>query len=643
MNFNFNASGNKAQTFLVLWVLENYTDENRTLKQEDIVDLLGKHGHVTERKSVAKDLKLLYDLGYKVHGVVKEYDKNGKKLPTQRGKIWLEREISDAKLKLLIDSVLFSSYIGKAEAKELVDNLISLGSRELKKKSASARIDGGNIYHQDNVSFFNELAKINQAMIEVEGVSKKIAFKYAQYKDNGEEIKLVKEKEHIVSPYFFVSKKGNYYLVGYNHKAQCLWHYRMDYVKDVEILKENALAKDQTALKGKSTGKYIAEHPYMFSGPIKGIDIKVSADRLGIVMDMFGTSFEKLDNADDYITIRIYCSENDAFHFAMQYGGYIEVLQPQDLRDRIRTHIETMMFRYQSGDGDKYTEAIRFARRHKVLYLEGIDLRGKTKHLSLKNIREIRLSNNNIDNVDFLKNMPRLRDVSIKNNPVTNIDVLKNCKNVNKLQLENLKLENINVIADLPIERLHLGLGRTENLNAVLNVPTLKYITATYECAYNNPTLAYAWEELEKNKEIMNSIIDNEYETVNTNTGTFLNAYYPYNIMKKVFGRENVWVGSHDDITLAVDRFVDKFSGKEKQYLDLVYRQRVSDLDARKALGISTEEYRHLRLDIDKKFTNRYYMGDLEKFVEEEDFNSNNFLDLMSRKKQIEKNLEQNS
>ena len=240
MIINFGAGGNKAQVFYVLWVLQNYSDENHFLKQDDIVEILKNKGHFTERKSVARDLNLLAELGFNIHGVLPELDEDGNELPIPRGKIWLEREISDEKLKLLIDSILFSNYIGKEEAKDLIDALISLGSAKLKAKSATSRIDGGKVYHQENVDFFKELATINEAMVEKHGVSQQISFKYAQYKYKGEEIVLEKERDHVVSPYFFVSQKSNYYLVGYNHKQECLWHYRMDYVKDVKILKDTA-------------------------------------------------------------------------------------------------------------------------------------------------------------------------------------------------------------------------------------------------------------------------------------------------------------------------------------------------------------------------------------------------------------------
>ena len=69
MQVNIIEGGKKIQLLYVLWVLENFSDENHTLKQEDIVAILEKKGYYTERKSVAKDLKLLLDFGYKIHGV----------------------------------------------------------------------------------------------------------------------------------------------------------------------------------------------------------------------------------------------------------------------------------------------------------------------------------------------------------------------------------------------------------------------------------------------------------------------------------------------------------------------------------------------------------------------------------------------
>ena len=92
MQVNITEGGKKIQLLYVLWVLENFSDREHTLKQDDIVAILEERGYHTERKSVARDLKLLFDFGYKIHGIEPELDEDGNELPMKRGAIWLERE-----------------------------------------------------------------------------------------------------------------------------------------------------------------------------------------------------------------------------------------------------------------------------------------------------------------------------------------------------------------------------------------------------------------------------------------------------------------------------------------------------------------------------------------------------------------------
>jgi hypothetical protein len=71
-----------------------------------------------------------------------------------------------------------------------------------------------------------------------------------------------------------------------------------------------------------------------------------------------------------------------------------------------------MSFDYKVREEDKYFLTIKRAIRTKELDLSGIDLKGKTEHHGLRQVEKVYLSNNNIDNVDFLK------DYSIKSNGI---------------------------------------------------------------------------------------------------------------------------------------------------------------------------------------------------------------------------------
>ena len=168
----------------------------------------------------------------------------------------------------------------------------------------------------------------------------------------------------------------------------------------------------------------------------------------------------------------------------------------------------------------------------------------------------------------------------------------------------------------------------------------LKFFKATETCADYNSTLAKEWEALENNG-VKTMIVDRDCEDVNKNTGTYLNAYYPYNLMLRIFGREKEWVGEHNEIVEATDKTINKFSGKEKLFLELVFKQRVSDLEARKQLGLSREEYMKLRINVMDKFNNPNFTWMLEKFVSERDDSKN--CDILSTVKERLKIVEKNT
>lgn len=349
MEVRIQEGGTKIQLLYVLWVLENFSDENNVLKQEDIVEILRKKGYRAERKSVARDLKLLLDFGYKIHGIEPELDKDGNELPLKRGKIWLEREFTDDQLSLLLNSATYNVFVDKDKKEKLLDNIISLGSATFKANhSAKTILNGGRIYQVEGATLLNQLRVIESAIDQ----EKKLRFKYGKLKRDANKFVYEQSKEYVVSPYWIVVQKGNTYLVCYNHVEDKIWNFRVDKMKDVEVIKSYALPRSETKLKGVDVGEYVGRHPLMFTDEAINIKLKVNKNYVGHVLDTFG-EVSPLSEDEDNIILGIYAGEIDAFYWAVQFGGFVEVLNPQNLRDKIRHHIEGMVFNYQRGDGKK--------------------------------------------------------------------------------------------------------------------------------------------------------------------------------------------------------------------------------------------------------------------------------------------------
>ena len=88
-------------------ILEEYSDDEHPLTQQDIIDLLERdYGIECERKAVGRNLSYLKEMGFEIEG-----DKKGIYLAS--------RPFENAELRLLIDSVLSSSHINATTGTKL--------------------------------------------------------------------------------------------------------------------------------------------------------------------------------------------------------------------------------------------------------------------------------------------------------------------------------------------------------------------------------------------------------------------------------------------------------------------------------------------------------------------------------------------
>ena len=90
----------------------------------------------------------------------------------------------------------------------------------------------------------------------------------------------------------------------------------------------------------------MAEHVYMHSGPSIRVKLRIGEDRIGELVDWFGKDFRITDNADGVVTVSLNCNESAMFYWALQYGTVAEVLQPVELRERLRQAAEEMGRKY---------------------------------------------------------------------------------------------------------------------------------------------------------------------------------------------------------------------------------------------------------------------------------------------------------
>lgn len=337
---------NKKQIIInILDILKRYTDENHRLSQKEIADILKNEYNMTiDRKSVKRNLSNLLEIGYPI-----EYSESVRMIPNKTtgeleesyilSDFYLERDFSDAELRLLIDSLLFSQHIPYSQCRDLIEKLEGLSSKYFEAKVKHIRTLTGS--KPANKQLFYTIDILDEAISK----ERQVRFHYAEY---GTDKKLHNRKnsegddrEYVINPYQIVVTNGRYYLICNYDKYDDLSNYRVDRITDIELL--DTPAKSKRKVKGAENGfdlsKHMTEHIYMFAG--KSIRAKIIAEKyiIGDIIDYFGSDAAFSNETEDKVTVTVNVNEQDMRLWALQYALQVKVTEPQTLVENIKNDI----------------------------------------------------------------------------------------------------------------------------------------------------------------------------------------------------------------------------------------------------------------------------------------------------------------
>ena len=257
----------------ILEVLKKYSDGDHVLNQKEIVKLLESEYQIkVDRKAVKRNLMNLLEFGFDLK--YKETVRVNKKGEQEilYSDWYLVRDFTDAELRLLVDSVLFSKHIPNNRCKELIEKLEGLSSKYFKTKVKHVY----NLSDKDikNSQLFYNIEDLDDAI----SGGKKVAF---CYNDFGADKKLHprinsdgEARRYIVNPYRMATANGRYYLIANYDKYDNISHYRVDKISDIKILDE-PVKKQKELSENINLPKHMAEHIYMFSGESERVTMRI--------------------------------------------------------------------------------------------------------------------------------------------------------------------------------------------------------------------------------------------------------------------------------------------------------------------------------------------------------------------------------
>ncbi len=335
----------------ILDILKKYTDEDHRLSQKEIAEILETEYEMkVDRKAVKRNLMNLIEFGYEI-----EYSEAVRMVKNKKGELeesvilsdfYLVRDFTDAELRLLVDSLLFSKHIPYSQCKELIEKIESLSNRYFRSKVRHIRNLPENM--PQNKELFYTIEVLDEAISK----GRQVAFKYNNYGTDKKQYPRKnsegKDREYIVNPYQMVATNGRYYLVCNYDKYDNSANYRVDRITDIRLL--DTPAKPMKKVKGLDNGldlpKHMAEHIYMFSDKTERVQFRAKKYIISEIIDWFGKDVNFTDETEDEVTAEVKVSRMAMKFWAMQYAEHITVTSPENLAAEIGNTLRTAAEKY---------------------------------------------------------------------------------------------------------------------------------------------------------------------------------------------------------------------------------------------------------------------------------------------------------
>ena len=251
-----------------------------------------------------------------------------------------------------------------------------------------------------------------------------------------------------------VPLNGFYYLIAYETKSESIKHYRIDKIKN---LKSADIKTDFSAKNDRiNIDEYLSSHSFMFSGNPGSVKFKIPEDKIGLVIDMFGDKIHIYQDNSKYVSIGFNSNESDLYVWALENGEYVEVIEPQHIRNKLRETVRAMSYTYTETSIDYYYSSLSYANEHKSFCCMGFPLSYHNEWLNLSDLRKLNLSNNKIDSIEFVNNFPYLSELTISEKNLRDISPIKYFSKLSYFSLEKTQVSDLSALTNIEIEKLRL-------------------------------------------------------------------------------------------------------------------------------------------------------------------------------------------
>ena len=317
----------------ILNVLKKYSDEAHKLSAMEIQKKIKEIYNVEiDPRTIRRNINLLK---FKLDYDISTREENGKGYYINRDP---ETDFEPGEIRAIIDNFSYANYIVPSIAKNIINKC-----KNLQNVYENEKIKDYHIYANDSKTENVEVIKNIEDIADSIYRQNKIKFEYWKYAiTNKLEKKIVTSP--VVSPYAIVYNKQEFYLVGIKDGQTEFYNYRLDRIKNIQILSEKITIK-----KKKSEIQDFAESLVeMYGGKKQEVEAICHITLLNPVFDVFGKNItiEKIPKDEEHFKLVVDTNTLGFKMWAMRNIDLVEVKKPISLRKEMQDIIKDACKRY---------------------------------------------------------------------------------------------------------------------------------------------------------------------------------------------------------------------------------------------------------------------------------------------------------
>lgn len=323
------SNGQKMKILLIMKELLEKTDEENVLSMAELIQMLKQNGISAERKSIYDDVNTLRAFGIDIV------------LEQKKGYYIASRDFELAELKLLVDAVQCAKFITRSKSEELIKKLEKLTSK-YEAAQLHRQVFVLNRVKTENVQIYYNVDKIHTAISR----KSKVSFQYYEWTMEKEMRPRRNGKVYEISPWALTWDDENYYMIGYDKEAGKIKHYRVDKMKNLEILRGGRDGRE--VFDRFDIASYAKKMFGMFGGKEEEIRLVCKNEMIGVIIDRFGKNVQIYPKKDGVFVAIIKVSVSPQFFgWLFGLGDGVRIDSPREVAEQFQIQLDRLAKNYR--------------------------------------------------------------------------------------------------------------------------------------------------------------------------------------------------------------------------------------------------------------------------------------------------------